>query len=278
MIPMRNIKKAALLYSILPNNVKKDVSKYLNHAQKRLLVKSVRQISKNDIKNLRSVVREFSNHMRTASKNKLQRSKAQVSEGLEMFFLFLLFLLGGTFFLFYMFSDFVKQLVQAGFLYILIALVAFLYMWIDSKGGTLKKWYTSDNAGRSIFVGFVFSIITSTVMIIDNLLFVGKIVELSGVFFLVNVTATVIFGPIIEEIIYRGVVIDFLIRWLGRVLSVLISAVLFSLVHIPENFVDFLFVLIAGLFFGILYTIEKNLIAPTVAHSFTNIAVLVFIR
>jgi hypothetical protein len=177
-----------------------------------------------------------------------------------------------------MFNDFVKQLVQAGFLYILLALVAFLYMWIDSRHEMLKSWYTSNSVERSIFLGFVFSIITSTVMIIDNLLFVDKIVELSGVFFVVNLAATILFGPIIEEIIYRGMVIDFLIRWLGKILSVLISAVLFSLFHIPENFLDFLFVVIAGLFFGMLYTIEKNLIAPTVAHSITNIAVVVFIR
>ena len=111
-------------------------------------------------------------------------------------------------------------------------------------------------------------------MIIDNRLFIEVIVELHGIFFIANLVTAVVFGPFIEELIFRGVVID----TFSKILSMLLSAVIFSLVHIPGNFVDFLLVFIVGLCFGILYASVGNLISSTVAHSITNIAVFIFIR
>lgn len=216
--------------------------------------------------------------MKIDSEKKMGRNKARFSWGSEIIFLSCLFLFGITFFLFYMFCDFVKNMVQADFFHIIITLLIFLYMWIEYKVDVFKKWYTSDKLLNSIFLGVVFSIITSTVMIIDNLLFVGDIIELRGMFFIVNLCALVLFGPFIEELIYRGVIIDFLNKRVNKTMSVPASAVIFSLAHIPNNFADFSFIFVVGLCFGILYVIEGNLISSTIAHSISNIAVFIFIR
>lgn len=151
-------------------------------------------------------------------------------------------------------------------------------MWIEYGVAVFKKWYTSDSVLNVIFLGIVFSIVTSTVMIIDNLLFVEEIIELKGASFIVNLAVAVLFGPFIEELIYRGIIIDFFSKWAGKTIAIPVSAFLFSLAHIPINFVDFLLVFIVGLCFGILYAVARNLISSTIAHSISNIAVFIFIR
>lgn len=163
-------------------------------------------------------------------------------------------------------------------LYIGVTLLIFLLMWIEYGADKLKKWYTSRNLLQSVFLGIVLSIVTSFVMIIDNLLFVETIVEARGALLFVNIIVAVLFGPFIEELVYRGVIIDILGRWFRAVISVPASAVLFSLVHVPGNVVDFLLIFVIGLCFGIVYSIDGNLIPSTIAHSLSNIAVFIFIR
>jgi membrane protease YdiL (CAAX protease family) len=78
--------------------------------------------------------------------------------------------------------------------------------------------------------------------------------------------------------VYRGVIIDILGRWFSSFVCVGASALVFSLVHIPEGFVDFLLVFLVGVCFGVVYIVDGNLIPSTIAHSLSNAAVLIFIR
>lgn len=163
-------------------------------------------------------------------------------------------------------------------LYIAVAILIFSLMWREYGAVRLKKWYKSRNILQSIFLGVFLSIITSFVMIIDNLLYVEKTVEPDGMFLAVNIIVAVLLGPVIEELVYRGVIIDILGRWFRGFVCVAASALLFSLVHIPEGFVDFLLVFLVGICFGVVYIIDGNLIPSTIAHSLSNAAVLIFIK
>jgi hypothetical protein len=163
-------------------------------------------------------------------------------------------------------------------LYIAIAFLIFSIMWGEYGAERLKKWYKSRNILQSIFLGIFLSIVTSFVMIIDNLLYVEKTVELRGALLAVNITVAVLLGPVIEELVYRGVIIDILGRWFSSFVCVGASALVFSLVHIPEGFVDFLLVFLVGVCFGVVYIVDGNLIPSTIAHSLSNAAVLIFIR
>ncbi len=274
---MQKTNKAVLLFYFFPYSLKKKISRYLSPTERAKLNQSMSQITKSDIKSLMPVMKEFSRYMKIASEKRAVRSKAKTSEGFEIFFLLLLFLFAGTFFL-YMINDFVKKMILSDFFYIIITPLIFLYICIEYNVDVFKRWYSSEKLLNSIILGFLFAVITSFVMIIDNLLFVEEIVELRGAVFVVNLAARVLFGPVIEEIIYRGVIIDFLNRRVRRTISVPVSAIIFSLAHIPINFVDFLLIFVAGLCFGILYAMEKNLISCTIAHSISNIAVFIFIR
>jgi membrane protease YdiL (CAAX protease family) len=217
----------------------------------------------------------FSEDMKIPSDTKTRNSKDSSSRKFDLLYLLLF---GGAFFLFFMFNSFVKDVTLVDIFYILLAVLISLYMWIEYGVDVFKKWYGSDNVISVIFLGIVFSILTSIVMILDNILFVGEIVELKGVSFVINLAASVVFGPFIEELIYRGVIMDFLGKWTGKALAIPVSALLFSLAHIPINIVDFMLVFVVGICFGILYTLTRNLIGSTIAHSISNIAVFIFIR
>ena len=85
--------------------------------------------------------------------------------------------------------------------------------------------------------------------------------------------SAILIAPVVEETFYRGFMLGGLSRvwWLAP--SLLVSAVLFSLIHFD------LYVLlpftIFGLVFGGLYLRTKHLTAPAVAHSCWNLGVTV---
>jgi len=112
-------------------------------------------------------------------------------------------------------------------------------MWIEYGFSKLKRWYKSQNILFSIFLGLFLSILTSFVMIVYNLLFVETIVKAGVVFIAINIIVTVLIGPIIEELVYRGVIIDILEKWFRSLLCIVASSILFSLGHIPNNIIDF---------------------------------------
>ncbi len=213
--------------------------------------------------------------MEIPSDPKFKNSRDDSSRKFDLLYLLLF---GGAFLLFFTFNRFVKEVTFVDIFYILLAVLISLYIWIEYGAHVFKKWYGGDNVVSVIFLGCVFSILTSIMMILDNILFVGEIVELKGASFFINLAASVVFGPFIEELIYRGVIMDFLEKWTGKAMAIPVSALLFSLAHIPINIVDFMLVFVVGTCFGILYAITGNLIASTIAHSISNIAVFIFIR
>lgn len=163
-------------------------------------------------------------------------------------------------------------------LYVGVTLLIFFLMWIEFGLEKLRGWFKSQNLLRSIFLGVFLSVITSFVMVIDNLLYVEKPVKLGSALLAINIIVAVLLGPVIEELVYRGVIIDILGRWFRGFVCVTASALIFSLVHIPEGFIDFLLVFLVGICFGVVYIIDGNLIPSTIAHSLSNVAVLIFIK
>ena len=79
------------------------------------------------------------------------------------------------------------------------------------------------------------------------------------------------FSPIAEEIFFRGIVYSFLRRW-GKILAILGSAILFSLVHAAITGVSFTQI-IGSLVFAAAYEVEKNLIVPITIHVLGNMAI-----
>lgn len=89
----------------------------------------------------------------------------------------------------------------------------------------------------------------------------------SGVANLLLIICTCILAPITEEFIFRGVLLKFFSRK-GTVFGILISALLFAIVHgnIPQAVGAFLI----GIVYGYIAVKTKSILVPIIAHAFNN--------
>lgn len=78
----------------------------------------------------------------------------------------------------------------------------------------------------------------------------------------------VIAAPILEELIFRGIILDGLLNRYTPATSILISSVLFGIVHL--NPWQFFTGLIMGVFIGWVYHKSKSLLAAIVVHASAN--------
>ena len=125
-------------------------------------------------------------------------------------------------------------------------------------------------AGRENLIGFI----------AGGLLVGGIILVLlisGSISFTVLNPVTIIFKPLIlfillalgEEIIFRGILYRITEQSLGTWIALIISALLFGIVHITNDHADFLGLLsaaLAGVMLGVLYTISGRLWYPLAIH------------
>lgn len=84
-----------------------------------------------------------------------------------------------------------------------------------------------------------------------------------------------ILGPIIEEIFFRGFLYNAVKKRFGVLLGVLLSGVLFSMLH--TNIVGFLPIMILGVLMAFLYEITGSLIASVSIHILHNSIIVSFV-
>lgn len=78
-----------------------------------------------------------------------------------------------------------------------------------------------------------------------------------------------ILGPIAEEIFSRGIVYSFLRQFFSVSVSVIVSAVLFALLH--KAGLRFIYTFIGGIFLSYVYEKKRNLFHPILLHSLINV-------
>jgi membrane protease YdiL (CAAX protease family) len=86
----------------------------------------------------------------------------------------------------------------------------------------------------------------------------------------------VVIAPIVEELIFRGVIMHGLMRNYSRITAVLVSALLFALFHL--NPWQFPATFILGLVLGILMVRTRNIILCILGHAINNGLVLISIQ
>ncbi|WP_244093972.1 CPBP family intramembrane glutamic endopeptidase [Jeotgalibacillus sp. R-1-5s-1] len=80
--------------------------------------------------------------------------------------------------------------------------------------------------------------------------------------------AIAIFGPILEEIVFRGVIFGWFYRKYNFFISGLISALIFAVIHF--DFTHILIYAAMGYAFAFLYAFTKKIIVPIIAHMAIN--------
>ncbi len=88
------------------------------------------------------------------------------------------------------------------------------------------------------------------------------------------ILADVIVIPLLEELLYRGIICGQLSLWYGQLPGAFFSAVLFGIFHF--NIVQFLYALIMGVLLGLLFTKTNKLYLPYLSHAITNLIVILF--
>ena len=89
---------------------------------------------------------------------------------------------------------------------------------------------------------------------------------------------SVIFGPIFEEILYRGLMYNKLKEISNAFIGVLISSILFALLHIPKyGFgINMFFLFLAGILLTYCYEKTNNIYIPILVHSINNFFIFLF--
>ena len=90
--------------------------------------------------------------------------------------------------------------------------------------------------------------------------------------------ATVIISPIFEEILYRGPMYNKLKEISNAFIGVLISSILFALLHIPKySFgINTFFLFLVGILLAYCYEKSNNIYVPIFVHSINNFFIFLF--
>lgn len=86
----------------------------------------------------------------------------------------------------------------------------------------------------------------------------------------IDTIATVIAGPIMEEIVFRGIVLQSLLKKYSIPVAISITSVLFALLHIDKSFASALF---GSIIFCVLAIRFSSLYAPMLVHGCYNLSI-----
>ncbi|BBE30074.1 hypothetical protein OSSY52_02150 [Tepiditoga spiralis] len=82
----------------------------------------------------------------------------------------------------------------------------------------------------------------------------------------------IIFIPILEEILYRGILISILIKIFNSYIAVIISSIIFMFQHKFYNFYQYIFLFLIAMILGIYFLIFNSIIPTILIHSVINMA------
>jgi uncharacterized protein len=99
-------------------------------------------------------------------------------------------------------------------------------------------------------------------------------VALASSFF--TITDTIVWAPVCEELLFRGLLYTSLRTRLGIVPSSIVTAALFSAIHYPESLVPAAALFVPAVLSSLWYERTRSLWPNIISHSLTNALVLVF--
>lgn len=90
---------------------------------------------------------------------------------------------------------------------------------------------------------------------------------------LVKLLCNAIIIPILEELLFRGIIAGQLQVWCGMGVAVLLSSIAFGMMHL--NIVQFVYAFLCGIALGILYCKTNKLMLCMLAHGLANLIVVI---
>jgi hypothetical protein len=151
-----------------------------------------------------------------------------------------------------------------------ITVVAMFREWVDKESFRSLGFKLKD-AGKDWAVGLLLGLVMISagfilLIILKEISWAGTKVDLSSLLLSVVLFLAVAFN---EELIFRGYILSNLMRSMNRYVALVVTSVLFSLVHLGNDsfsWFSFLTILLAGLLLGLPYLYTKSLWLPVALH------------
>lgn len=175
-----------------------------------------------------------------------------------------------------------KYLLWFQFASSVIGLALFLPIWLktrkrlDSFKGNQFSWTVAllvcgAGAGLNLLIICLITVLDLTSLfpsyeVISEALTSGNL--------LVQILAMGIAAPVVEEICFRGIVLNRLLYWTPKWVAIIIGSVLFGLIHL--NSLQILYATVIGVVFSFLYVRFRNLCICIIGHMAFNLASIIF--
>lgn len=151
------------------------------------------------------------------------------------------------------------SLISIGINLLLILFIIWKYK-IKFKKINIKKIYPY------LYLCLSFTILFNTIMLFIN----DK--SSNNINILILFFSSGIVGPILEELIFRKLIIDELIKFNSKKKTILISSLIFSIIHF--NVIKGIYAFIVGLIYGTVYLKNNNILNSIIFHCLANSVVL----
>ena len=120
-----------------------------------------------------------------------------------------------------------------------------------------------------LFISFLMSYILQTGMFEESFNKAEEMFKfLTGGNVILGFLAIVVIGPLMEELLFRGLILYELDKHINTYIAIIIQAVLFGLVHL--NFYQLTYTVLIGIILGLAYVWLKSIWAPIIIHVVNN--------
>lgn len=164
----------------------------------------------------------------------------------------------------------------------LLIVLIMLIIFIPLLYKVFKKYKTKNNFKiKNIFIPIVFGITISltyniTLFYVNNLFNFTNMFEISSIPIIVQIICSGICGPILEELLFRGIVYNKLKEFNSSMKSIILASLIFGLFH--NNIINAIYAF--GVSFILIYLYEKyrTLKAPILMHIALNTTIILMLN
>lgn len=156
----------------------------------------------------------------------------------------------------------------------LIVAIIFIPLLINDYKKYKKQTNTKINYFYLIILGVILSLIYNVFAYYLNFALKTSLFDNSNNI-AITLLSTGILGPIIEELMFRGIIYNELKSKYSNMKSILITTIFFAIIHI--NIIQILYALIIGFILIFVYEKYNNIKAPIILHMASNITTTLFL-
>ena len=162
-----------------------------------------------------------------------------------------------------------------------ISLTLWIPLWLKTK-----KEHKPFNGGKLSVAKIAFTVflfagnLLLVIVLLGNLLppvaMEGFLVSLTSGSLLLRIVVIGLLAPVVEELVFRGVLLNRLSSWLPIWATVLISSLLFGLIHL--NLIQILYAVPGGILFAVVYIRTRNMSLPILGHIVFNLGSVLILQ